>query len=54
VIRQNPPGGSTAADGSTVLIVVSAFEEPTESPTETETSTESPNPTDTPTIGDPP
>jgi len=53
VIRQNPPGGSDAADGSTVLIVVSAFEEPTESPSETETSTETPGPTD-PTIGDPP
>ncbi len=45
VIRQNPPGGSAAADGSTVLIVVSAFEEPTESPTETETETSTESPT---------
>ncbi|HEX6149491.1 Stk1 family PASTA domain-containing Ser/Thr kinase [Nocardioides sp.] len=56
VIRQSPQGGSTAPDGSTVTIVVSAFEEPTESPTETETSTETSDPTvtDTPTIGEPP
>ena len=37
VIRQSPAGGQDAAEGSTVTIVVSAFEEPSESPSPTET-----------------
>ena len=42
VIRQNPEGGESADEGETVLIVVSAFEEPTEEPSDTETPTETP------------
>jgi beta-lactam-binding protein with PASTA domain/tRNA A-37 threonylcarbamoyl transferase component Bud32 len=41
VIRQSPEGESTAPDGSTVTIVVSAYEEPSETPTDSE----SPSPT---------
>ena len=47
VVRQSPPGGQDAAEGSTVTIVVSAFEKPTEEPSDTESPTESPSPTDT-------
>ena len=36
VIRQSPEGGESAPEGSTVTIVVSAFEEPTEEPSPTE------------------
>ncbi len=37
MIRQSPAGGQDAPEGSTVTIVVSAFEEePSESPTPTE------------------
>ena len=52
VIAQNPDGGSDADQGDTVTIVVSDFEEPTETPSEipTETPTETPSlPTETPT-----
>ena len=46
VIRQSPQGGQEASDGSTVTIVVSAYEEPTEepSPTESESPSETPGP----------
>ncbi|WP_249424062.1 Stk1 family PASTA domain-containing Ser/Thr kinase [Nocardioides coralli] len=46
VIRQSPRGGQTAPEGSTVTIVVSAFEEPTESPSPTETDSPTESPTD--------
>ncbi len=51
VIRQSPEGGERADEGSTVTIVVSAFEEPTEepSPTDEPSPTESPGlPTESP------
>ena len=32
VIQQSPPAGEAAQEGATVTIVVSTFEEPTESP----------------------
>ena len=51
VIRQSPEGGERADEGSTVTIVVSAFEEPTEepSPTDEPSPTESPElPTESP------
>ena len=55
VIDQSPEEGQTASEGSTVTIVVSAYEEPTEepSPTETpsETPTESPSATSSPLFG---
>ena len=51
VIAQNPDGGSDADQGDTVTIVVSDFEQPTETPsaTPTETPTAPPVPTPTPT-----
>ena len=50
VIRQSPQGGQEASDGSTVTIVVSAYEEPSEepSPTPSEPPSESPGPTELP------
>ena len=49
VVEQSPEGGDEADEGSTVTIVVSAFEEPTEEPTPTESPTETPPfPTETP------
>ncbi len=45
VVRQSPEGGQDATEGSTVTIVVSAFEEPTEEPSETTTAPESPSDT---------
>ncbi|WP_432477883.1 Stk1 family PASTA domain-containing Ser/Thr kinase [Nocardioides sp. GXQ0305] len=47
VVRQSPQGGQDAAEGSTVTIVVSAFEEPSEDPSETDTPTDPESPTDT-------
>ena len=49
VIQQSPSGGQTSPEGSVVTIVVSTFEEPSESPspTPTESPTESPLPTPT-------
>jgi serine/threonine-protein kinase len=46
VVRQSPEGGQNASEGSTVTIVVSAFEEPTEEPSETQTDTDTASPTD--------
>ncbi|MGH3335989.1 MAG: PASTA domain-containing protein, partial [Nocardioides sp.] len=49
VIRQSPTGGQDAAEGSTVTLVVSAFEEePSESPTPTEPPPETTPPTTPP------
>jgi beta-lactam-binding protein with PASTA domain/predicted Ser/Thr protein kinase len=51
VIQQSPEAGEEADDGDTVTIVVSNYEEPTESPTESpsEPTTESPSlPTESP------
>ena len=47
VIEQSPQGGQEASAGSTVTIVVSAFEEPTEEPSETESPTGTESPTET-------
>ena len=48
--RAEPEGGEEAAEGSTVTIVVSAFEEePSEIPTDTESPTETTSPTCRPT-----
>jgi serine/threonine-protein kinase len=49
VIRQSPEGGTEATEGSTVTIVVSAFEEEEE-----EEPSESPSPTETPPETTPP
>ncbi len=56
VIDQSPRPGEQASDGSTVTIVVSSYEEPTETPSETPSGTTSPSlPTDSPsTDGDGP
>jgi serine/threonine-protein kinase len=43
VIQQSPPAGQQAQEGSTVTIVVSSYEEPSESPSPTESPTESPS-----------
>jgi len=49
VIQQSPPAGQQAQEGSTVTIVVSSYEEPSESPSPTESPTESPTlPTESP------
>ncbi len=49
VIDQSPEGGEEEDEGSTVTIVVSAYEEPTEEPSPTESPTESPTlPTESP------
>jgi beta-lactam-binding protein with PASTA domain/predicted Ser/Thr protein kinase len=59
VLSQDPPGRTTAAEGSTVTIVVSSYEEPepTRTPTPTPTPTAQPSPTQTsattPAAGDP-
>jgi serine/threonine-protein kinase len=52
VIDQSPAAGDTPSTGSTVTIVVSTYEEPTETPSPTETPTETPTPTpsESPTI----
>ncbi|GAA2141106.1 Stk1 family PASTA domain-containing Ser/Thr kinase [Nocardioides koreensis] len=42
VIKQSPQAGQTADQGSTVTILVSSYEPPTESPSPTETPTETP------------
>ncbi|QBR94458.1 Stk1 family PASTA domain-containing Ser/Thr kinase [Nocardioides euryhalodurans] len=47
VVDQSPSGGEDASEGSTVTIVVSAFEEPSESPSETESPTETTSPSET-------
>jgi beta-lactam-binding protein with PASTA domain/predicted Ser/Thr protein kinase len=50
VIQQSPKAGQTAAANSTVTILVSSYEPPTESPSPTETPTETPTlPTQPPT-----
>ena len=50
VIDQSPSGGETASQDSTVTIVVSTYQAPSESPSPTETPTETPTlPTETPT-----
>jgi eukaryotic-like serine/threonine-protein kinase len=54
VIRQSPAGGQTAPNDSTVTIVVSSFEEPSESPSPTESPTDSPSPTESPSGTDSP
>ena len=53
VIDQSPAEGQTASEGSTVTIVVSAYEEPTEEPSPTETPSETPteSPSASPLIG---
>jgi len=50
VIEQNPEGGSEQPEGTSVTIVVSTFEEPTETPSPTVTPTITPTdiPTETP------
>ena len=53
VIEQNPPGGTERPAGDSVTIVVSSFEEPTETPTPTLTPTPS-VPTGTPSTEVPP
>jgi eukaryotic-like serine/threonine-protein kinase len=49
VINQNPEGGSEQPAGTSVTIVVSSFEEPSETPTPTPSDTPTVLPTDTPT-----
>ena len=49
VINQNPEGGSEQSEGTSVTIVVSSFEEPSETPTPTPSDTPTVLPTDTPT-----
>jgi serine/threonine-protein kinase len=51
VIDQNPPGGTERPKGDSVTIVVSTFEEPTETPTPTPTPS---IPTETPSTEVPP
>jgi eukaryotic-like serine/threonine-protein kinase len=51
VIEQNPPGGTERPEGDSVTIVVSSFEEPTETPTPTPTPS---IPTGTPSTEVPP
>ena len=51
VIEQNPPGGTERPEGDSVTIVVSSFEEPTETPSPTETAS---LPTDVPSTEVPP
>jgi len=41
VISQSPDGGGTAAEGTVITIVVSSFEEPTETPSPTDTASPS-------------
>lgn len=49
VIQQSPPAGQQAQEGSTVTIVVSSYEEPSESPSPTESPTDTPSlPTESP------
>ena len=48
VLQQAPPAGQDAAEGSTVTIVVSTFEEPSESPSPTPSETPSASPTEEP------
>ncbi|MCW2845756.1 MAG: pknB1 [Nocardioides sp.] len=53
VIQQSPTAGQTDQEGSTVTIVVSTYEEPSESPSPSETPSESPTllPTESPSVG---
>ena len=53
MIEQSPSGGQPKPEGTEVTIVVSSFEEPTETPTPTITPTETPTivPTETPSPG---
>jgi len=44
VIQQSPKPGQTAAQGSTVTILVSSFEPPSQSPSPTDTTSPSPTP----------
>ena len=53
VIEQNPPGGTERPEGDSVTIVVSTFEEPTETPSPTITPTET-LPTESPSTEVPP
>jgi len=56
VVRQSPEAGEEADQGDTVIIWVSTYEEPTESPSDTESPTDDPSlPTDTasPSVGRP-
>ena len=53
VIQQSPPAGQSAQEGATVTIVVSSFEEPTQSPSPSDTATSSPSPTETTTTAIP-
>jgi beta-lactam-binding protein with PASTA domain/predicted Ser/Thr protein kinase len=56
VVRQSPEGGEEADQGDTVIIWVSTYEEPTETPSDTESPTDDPSlPTDTtsPAVGRP-
>ena len=48
VIAQSPEGGSEQPEGTSVTIVVSTFEEPTETPSPTDTATLPPEPTISP------
>ncbi len=52
VIRQSPKGGDKANQGTTVTLVVSSFQQPTESPSPTQSPSGSPSgsPTVTPTL----
>ncbi|HET7194715.1 MAG TPA: PASTA domain-containing protein, partial [Nocardioides sp.] len=50
VINQSPDAGEDAREGSTVTIVVSAFEKPTKSPSPTPTPPPEPTPTPTETV----
>jgi beta-lactam-binding protein with PASTA domain/predicted Ser/Thr protein kinase len=49
VIKQSPAAGQTDQAGSTVTIVVSAYEKPSPSPSPSESPTESPSPSGSPT-----
>ena len=50
VINQSPDAGEDAREGSTVTIVVSAFEKPTKSPSPTQSPPPEPTPTPTETV----
>jgi eukaryotic-like serine/threonine-protein kinase len=50
VIKQNPPGGTERPEGDSVTIVVSAFEEPTQTPSPSESPTVLPSETPPPTV----
>ena len=46
VVRQSPEAGDVADEGDTVIIWVSTYEEPTETPTDSESPTRRPEPAD--------